>query len=183
MRFIWDAVLNNAGAAFASQSLIVNGLYDVDPAFLTTAVPGFTELMALYRNYRVDSTKITLSVTNKEAFPIHISEAFTSNQIYAANAYRPNLYGNKFSRQYQLSEASGMDRVKIVNQANMAALFGSSAYWGDVNNFLGTSATNPGTLLGWAIGIDSPTPLVNGVSIFGELEFICEFSNLRLFIS
>jgi len=181
MRFIQQTLINNAGAAFASLTYIANGLYDVDPRLASTAIPGFTELMTLYQNYRVDSTKIRAVLLNNETFAITISDAFTGIVVPAINSYRPNVYGNKFSRQTAISGKGGIDRVELLNQVNMSALFGSTAYWGDVTQFLGTPATNPSTPLGWAVGIDSAVALVNGVTMQLEMEFICEFSNLGIF--
>jgi len=181
MRFVQQTTINNAGAAFASLTYIANGLFDVDPRLASTAIPGFTELMALYQNYRVDSVKMKAIIMNNEAFPVTISDAFTGIIVPATNAYRPNVYGNKFSRQTAISAKGGVDRVELNNQVNMAALFGSSAYWGDVPQFLGTNASNPATPLAVCIGIDSPSPLVNGVLMQLEMEFISEFSNLGVF--
>lgn len=171
----------------ASLEFTVNGLYDVDPRVASTAIPGFTELMALYQNYRVDSCKVNVTLMNKEAFPIVASNAFTGITHYSTNGYTPAVYGNKFSRQVAaMSAIGGQDRCKQVNQVNMADLFGSTAYWGDLQSFLGTNSTNPGTRLSWNIGVagaNGESFTTKGVDFYLEFEFISEFSNLIMFSS
>jgi hypothetical protein len=167
----------------------VNGLYDVDPRFASTAIPGFTELMQIFQNYRVDSVKVTATLSNKESYPMIVCSCFTGTNTYATNSFLRRYYGNKFSKQIKaLSGVGGLDRCTIVNQVNMADLIGTSAYWGDLQGFLGTPATNPGTLLTWNIGVGGmngenfgvATP---GVDVYLEFEFIVEWSNIKIFSS
>jgi len=185
MRYVVGANLTKLLSSNASLGFVVNGLYDVDQRIASTAVPGFVELMSLYQNYRVDSCKVTCLVMNKEAFPVIVCSCFTGISHYATNNFTSNFYGNKFSKNTQaVSGVGGMDRCKIVNSVNMADLFGSTAYWGDLQSFIGTGATNPGTALDWQIGVAGASGEIlttAGVDVWIEFEFICEFSNLGVF--
>jgi len=78
-KFVQLNVINNAGAAKASNTFYVNGLYDVDPLLASTAIPGFSEMMDLYQNYRVIGGEVKARVTNNEAFPVGVACGFVPN--------------------------------------------------------------------------------------------------------
>jgi hypothetical protein len=60
----WKAIQlpNTGGGAFTY--LVPSNAFDIDPALGSTALPGFTELAAIYHRYRVLKVKVTLEVTN-----------------------------------------------------------------------------------------------------------------------
>jgi hypothetical protein len=58
--------------------------YDPDPAFLTGAIPGFTELAALYREYRVNSITGKIGICNQNAESCILC-VWPSNGLNSAN--------------------------------------------------------------------------------------------------
>jgi len=159
----------------------MNGLFDVDPRVGSTAIPGFTELMALYQNYRVDNCQITADVVNNETFAVEVAHGASANVPFTTNNFSSAFFGNKRFKKLILSAAGGMDRGRCQDAFSMPEQMGTSAYWGDLANFVGTSASNPGTALFWNIGLEAPVVFVNGVELFLEMEFIVEWSNIRMF--
>jgi len=177
LKYIVNSIMNRAGTAKGSRTWSCNGLYDVDPLLGSTAIAGFTEWSSLYATNRVISCHVKGHIANLEAFPVLVSEAYVPATV-AANAFAPVNYGNKFVKNHLLSAAGGLDRVTLNNKVNMAALFGSTVYWGDLTQFCGTVSTNPQTLLSYVLGFSSNSPLfVNGLSLFFEMEFEAEFFN------
>jgi len=182
-KFVQLNVINNAGAAKASNTFYVNGLYDVDPLLASTAIPGFSEMMDLYQNYRVIGGEVKARVTNNEAFPVGVACGFVPNPGVGSNQFAVQDFGNKWTDMRVLSAKGGQDRCTFIEKFNCENLFGSSAYSGDVGNFLGTKTTNPGTVLQWCVGLTASPVFVSGATLFLEIEFLVEWSNLRLFTS
>jgi hypothetical protein len=183
MRYITRSTLLNLVGNSASRQFSANGLYDIDPLLASTAMPGFTELMNIYQNYRVVSCRVKGFFSNNEARPMTLNVTFTGINSYVTNNFIASQYGNKFSKQYQIGAKGGEDTCAFENQVNNAALFGSTAYWGDVTQFLGTGATNPTTPLNVNLACAAfDAAFVNlGVSFNLEMEYVVEFSNMAIF--
>lgn len=64
MRFQVGYVLLNGANVNFNKYLVPSYVYDVDPAVGSTAVPGFTELAAIYRNYRMRSFRYWAQFAN-----------------------------------------------------------------------------------------------------------------------
>jgi len=176
LRYNINQRLNSPGVDSASYGWNANGLYDVDPALASTAIPGFAEWMALYRNFQVISTRAHVTVVNETTEPTQVDFTWIP-QIKAVNTYLPNLYGNAYSTNRSISGKSGMDRVTYDREIDMAQLSGSLTYWGSVSNYQGTILLNPQTLFQFQIGVNS---IVGGVDADcyaqGYLEFCVHLS-------
>jgi hypothetical protein len=182
LRFIDETILNNAGNTNASLRYIANGLFDVDPRVASRAIPGFTEMMQIYQNYRVESCRTVCQFVSKEAFELMTCTCFNSTVAFSTNTFTPLYYGNKFSKQ-TLLPPNGRTTKTVTNSVNMSELWGNVSYYGDVPNFMGTPSTNPTQNLNFNVGISTPNGslLVSGATMYITMEFVVEFSNVKFF--
>jgi len=174
--------INNSGQPVASKAYYTNGAYDVDPSVGSTAMPGFAEWSALFGSYRVRSAHVDVDVATQEAFPVGVTDLWLPDSTYAStNSAPPTISTNRNSQLFTLSSVGGMDRKKINRRILNSTLFGDkTTYEGDLNQFVGTALTNPITLFTWLIIITPVNPadtLINGVSMWGYIEFEIEFFN------
>ena len=70
LKYNTSGILNNAGVVFANVRLKPTDAYDVDPTLGSTSMPGFTELAAIYRYYRVRACLFKADFSNRESFPL-----------------------------------------------------------------------------------------------------------------
>jgi hypothetical protein len=180
LRYNINQRLNSPGVDAASYSWNANGIYDVDPALASTAVPGFAEWMGLYRTYQVISTHANIDVINVIDEPTQVEFTWVDSP-QAVNTFLPNRYGNSYATQKYISGKSGMDRCHYQRTMDMAQLNGSLTYWGTVSQFQGSASTNPLTPYQFVIGINSITGGVDADAYaLGYLEFTVRLSNINI---
>lgn len=183
LRYNVNFRFSDSGVSSCSASFNVNGLYDVDPLVGSTAIPGFVEWMSIYQTYQVISCRAHLKMINiSTVSPIQTSCTWLQGS-QAANTYFPTEYGNAWSTEGGASILGGMDTWSYDRKVFMAELNGTDAYWGTVDLFQGTSATNPLTVMQLVIGASSPTGSVVRPTVAGYLEFEARFSTPRLLTS
>jgi len=182
LRYKVKQQLVNVGGALASHSYNLNGVYDVDPSVGSTATPGFAEWMTLYGSYQVINTKVDLTICNLEGAsdgagikqPLQVYW-LASRTVIASNSLGSgtNDPSNRFGGVSMISAVGGQDRFRVTRTINMAALYGNAMnYWGTVNNFQGTSVSNPSTEMQFAIGIETTLAVMAvGAFVDGFLDF------------
>jgi hypothetical protein len=179
LSYLSNVQINNAGFLSASKAYYPNGVYDVDPAFASSTVPGFSALIGLYNTWRVDEVTVTCNVSNVDDFPTEVCFAWFPNTTFvAANSFLQRYFSNMNTRVIILSSKGGQDRYHYRHVMPMAKLFGDvSTYYGSTNNFCGTGASNPTSLFTFVIGATpaSATPFVNGVSMNCRFDFKMTF--------
>ncbi len=105
--------LNNAGLTYATVRFRPSSAYDVDPVIGGTSMPGFTEFTGLYGKYRVLRSKIEVTFSNLEDFPVYCV-IFASNFDLGANYSQvQSQYGNSFAKRQMISAKGGMDRATL----------------------------------------------------------------------
>jgi hypothetical protein len=177
LRYNIQQHLLNGALPSASYGYNCNGLYDVDPALASTAIPGFTEWMSLYRAYQVTTARACVTVTSNCVEGQEVDFTWISQTI-AANLYTPANYGNQYSTTKCISAVGGLDRVSYNKTVNMAQINGTSAYWGTVSNFQGTQFTNPATVYQFQVGISGLSGAVPADAyLTGYLEFVVHLSS------
>jgi len=182
LRYNVQYQINHAGQPSASKSYYINGMYDVDPAVGSTAIPGFTSWTQLYGSYRVETTRFKLQLASQEAFPVGVFDLFRPDPAYSsANSIPVTIAGNRTSEFTTLSQAGGMDRTKINRTIAPKALLGDdSTYEGSIVNFTGTSLTNPSSQMIFGVCVTPINPadtMVNGVSMWGYIDFYVRLFN------
>lgn len=66
------SILSNVGATFSNVVFSPTNVFDVDPVLGSTVTPGFNEYAAMYRQYRVNSSKIKVGFNNEETKSVTI---------------------------------------------------------------------------------------------------------------
>jgi hypothetical protein len=110
-------------AGFGSQLKYRDDMYDIDPLVGGTAMPGFTELAAIYARYRPLKCTMVVEFSNLETFPQSVQLLFSNS---SAVTTVPQDFGNPHCRQVMLSGiAGGMSTRKLQHSVTKVALAGS----------------------------------------------------------
>lgn len=175
--------LSSAGNTYGYIRYYANGLYDVNPLLLTSAVPGFNEMMALYENYRVRGCLLKLTFTNQEAVPsIVLVWPTDQDQTTSVNyQYLQEMVGNAYARYKAVSAKGGMDRGVLKLYISFKKLLGTTNILTSPD-YTGTSTTNPSKLMYFNIGaytMDGSAYTSNSLPFEARLTFYTEFFNRR----
>jgi len=175
LRWDFNKVFFQAISPNASISFNANGIYDVDPAFASTAVAGFTEWIALYSNYRVIRNRVRGHVANLEAQPMQVAWIYSPGVITSPNGFNHTMYGNRRVKETLLAAKGGLDMMAVNAECDLVAIFGNDYVYGDVN-FVGGGTSNPAAIASFAISTYSTVNNQTvGVAFTGFMEFDVEF--------
>jgi hypothetical protein len=160
-----------------------NSVFDPDPLILTGGISGFTELAALYREYRVTHLEFEWNISNRESFPVMIGLAFTTLDVVGtitSGAAAFNLLENGYSTRGKiLSAAGGQDRFTFKGKVSIADLFGNPEQYAGDNSYAANVTGDPARLL-FANCVAVSTTGANmalGVSISMTLRYTTQFFN------
>jgi hypothetical protein len=174
--------VNQLGTVTAGQRLNASNQYDIDPLVASTAMPGFTELAALYRFYRTEKAKIQVSFGNREGFPIvvYITPVNFDTGNNPSTTITQNLLSNPLSRSTTLGASTGSSTATLTRSASTNDFAGSPVR--SIDTYVGptSGASAPTNAFYFAYGCYSATPLVNGfdVDVVLTLEsFLFELAN------
>jgi hypothetical protein len=155
-------VRNNAGLTYLSWRYRMNSVYDPDPSLATGAISGFAEWAAIYSTYRVLSIIYQIKLANNEAFPLQVSTAPTFTDIGINALSSVDLAELKYAKYTMMAAKGGRDMVNLQGALRLDEIFGASYLYDPTFNAAVT--TNPSTILYLNVGVNSPSPLVNGVT-------------------
>lgn len=151
--------------------------YDVDPVAGSTAMPGFVELSALYRFYRVDSANINVSFSNKEAFPAecYISAVNSDPGANYNSAGAATYLAQRTSKSRVVGSLTG-NSVVVLKDTQTTAGFGGSSnmHMGDLYS-ASTAGGAPANNWYWTVGIIGDAVLVSGVDARVQIDIDLEF--------
>jgi hypothetical protein len=119
--------------------------YDVDPAFASTAMPGFTEFAGFYQRYRTTRLGYKFSAANQEAFSMAVIHGFSATTIGAASL---NLQyaGNPLFQTGMLGPATGQNRQVFQDERSVSDIVGTKQ---PIYDDLYTGSTTSATLAKW----------------------------------
>lgn len=181
LKYIVNGTLNNVGGATASRQMNANGIYDVDPAVASTAVPGFAEWITFYQRYRVLKVRSSCKYSNSEAFAVVVNLGFEP-VFYAANAKTQAYYEGSCQKNDLLPVQSRVVGRPLSMTKRTVDVVGDAMALNDLN-YTGTSGTNPASLFYTSISATSVTgaffTVGNGVAIRWEIFFDVEFFERR----
>lgn len=153
---------NNAGLDYLSWRYRMNSVYDPDPSVATGAISGFNEWAAIYSTYRVLAIEYEVAIANNETFPLQVAVAPTLTDIGLNSPNSVDLAEIKFAKYTMMAAKGGQDRIKLRGAIRLDKLFGASYLYDSTFNSAVT--TNPATILYINVGLQGPSPLVNGVT-------------------
>jgi len=179
MKYIPLGGLNNVGLLAASRQFIANGLYDVDPALGSTAVPGFVEWMSIYQRYRVKKVKAVVDFINLDTSPVVVNLGF-DQQFFAANGKTIGFLAGPH-QVTRLIAALGGNPVRLSMKRDLQQLLGDVSLLSE-DNYAGLVGANPVLPLYVSVAISADgtgVALINGVFMRMTIEFETEFYQLR----
>lgn len=174
-------VRSNSGALYLVYSLRINDLYDPDPLILSGLVSGFKELMQFYTSYRVVHTKVHLTISNNEAFPLLYGIQFGTSSLVGVISNRDdavNVLENDFTtRARMISAKGGIDTDEIQTSVKPGFVLGDNRQYQSELGYAGQGLATPPIPLYMNFIIASPgsTNLANGVTTALTLEFKANF--------
>jgi hypothetical protein len=175
LRYMSPSNLTSASAA-TQKIWNCNGAFDVDPSVGNVTMCGFNEWMALYGVYRVIRFTVKCTAMNNEAFPVRIASGFFPQ---TQTTFTVSQWGNAHCVEHTcLGAITGVGRTKFRRSIDINRLLGVHASSGDLTQYYGTAASNPGSITSFAIGVSSMngSVLTNGVSLAIELQMDLELS-------
>lgn len=168
----------NAGVAYTTWRYVTNGVFDPDTGAGGT-VTGFTQIMALYTNYRVRSFGFEWEGVNLDTNPLIIGH-FASNTDVGGNvATFLGLLEQGHSQKKLLAGKGGMDRAQFKYKYNLSDILGDVQPETE-QAYVGTLTANPTSTLFHNFGVYMTTgTLTNGVSNMISLHYEVEFFNRK----
>lgn len=170
--------LNNAGVQLANYRYNPTFCFDVDPLLGSTAMPGFTEWGAIYRFYRLRSSRISVMFANNETFNVLVYIC-PLNYDPTANI-SPNVFllSSTLCKKSIIGPLTGMNTHTLTDACSTNSI-GGVRDLGILDGYCAqTSGGAPANSWFWAVGINSFSNLSNGVSLIVDLECEIEFFEL-----
>jgi hypothetical protein len=176
-----DPVFQRSPGGFPSQNWRYRtSARDIDPLVATTAMPLFTEWIAIFEKCRILKCMYEITLVNNETFPVLGSISWLtsdpgSNSQTALQIIE--ISGSRFAKNFCLGQTSGQNRMTLKMTTNMIDVYGDPAYLYEdlaccsvsnnpaVMNFLNIGATTSG-------GGNFTT----GLTAMIRLKFLCEFT-------
>jgi hypothetical protein len=166
------ATLTNSGNSYVARRFTPNGLYDIDPTFGTTAMPGFAEYSNLYGFYVVVRYRYKICISNAEAFPVVV---YVTNSTVDPTTSGTNMLSystQKYGSRCILSAKGGNDRHVFSGKIEVSALVGEditkdSAYRTPVTS-------NPSDLVYLGLGLNGGSNDFTSAGCIFDLRIVCE---------
>lgn len=171
-----ERTLANAASTNTSFRFTCNGAYDIDPSVGNLTMNGFNQWMSLYNNYRVVHFKAKVMANNLQTYPVRIASGFFAQTHFP---FLNTEFGCIHCIEHQtLGPTTGMGRLAFTREISLAKLVGVAAYEGDLNQYYGTTTSNPTSLSSFNVAVYSTggNLLSVGVSVVTEVEMIVELS-------
>jgi hypothetical protein len=173
----------NAASPTQAARWRTNGIYDLDPLLLTTAVPGFVEFMAFYSYYRVLTVTARALVSNLEPNPVSVYFVTANTDPGTSGASYNDYASNRFGRTKLLGSVSGASNASCTMRHNVTDIVGDDSPLTDLT-FRGTSSTNPTDLVYFGVGALNPVGnLTNGILLNLTIDMRVLFSDRILLVS
>lgn len=176
-------ILTSAVTSIATQRLFPTNAYDVDPLFASTAMPGFTEWGALYRNFRTLRASIMVEFSNLEPRPVTVL-LVPVNYDYGTTITQSGfstLMSQPNCKTRMLSAVGGQDRAVLRSSARTNQFAGALSNSFDAYVGSTTNAFSPTQFWGFFYSAfvqgASSIPLGIGVTIKMDVEI--EFFELQ----
>jgi len=182
LRFVINKQQSNAGVLYYNSRIIPTYLYDIDPAFASSAMPFFTELAGIYKRYRLVKCTTEFHFACRETFPLVVY--LVPNNTDPGNNVITNvqqLYSQPKTQITVVGGAAGNNVGYLKNEITVAEFAGSAnanlddAYSARMDGTGGGPAQALAMVFGFvATGADVPTA-TGGITftLSSVLEFDC----------
>jgi len=181
LRFNASASINNVGFLNASIRYRPTNAFDIDPVLGSTAVPGFTELAGVYKNYRVNQFWARISASSLEAFPVQIWACPDNVDPGVNTAAFQSFISNRDGRVFFLGPATGNGiRTWRMPKTTVGSYAGSALHTRVFDPYSALVTGGPVNNIYMAIGIVSGSAnLVSGVDVTISFDLEIDFFELQ----
>jgi hypothetical protein len=178
LRFYAFKSINNSGLTFANTRFFATGCNDVDPALGSPAMPGFTELGALYLKYRLRSSSIKVGFNNLDVGSSANCVVCPTNQDFGNNSSLfYNIFASRRAKTALLGEADSLSTREIRHSFNMDEYTGIR-YTAQDDIYSSLTNTIPSNNVYWYVGIQTSSAMTSGVSAVVTIDCDLEFYEL-----
>jgi hypothetical protein len=180
LTFTKASIISNVGATFGNVVFNPTGVYDVDPLFGSTSTPGFAELAAIYRVYRVNSSRIKIGISNEQSTGI-TAYVVPVNFNPGANNGSPYTYlSDRLAKVKAIGGSSGNNTVQFSHRASTQQ-FAGVRYTGQIDEYTAAVTTTPVNNWYWMVGFvtNNASLTAAGVSYFVHIDMDVEFFELN----
>lgn len=183
LRFSKTVTFSNATQFTANIYFVPTFLYDVDPTIGSTAVPGFAEYAALYRQYVVLSSGVVARFLNNEAFP-QLAFVVPLNGAPGANQSLSTTFtqlAQRVCRSAPIGAVTGNGIGTVRCRFTTAQFGGAHDERGDPSYFGSTAGGAPTNNWYWNIGVTSGLAgTAAGVLVHLDIDLVVEFFELAV---
>jgi len=174
------ASVNNTTFTFANVRFEPTFCYDIDPAVGSTAMPGFTELGALYRFYRMVSCEADVGFSNIDTATVATVYICPTNIDPGANTTTAqNLLSNRRSVQRTIGPLNGNGIANHLKSVFGIEDFGGVKWTGQLDQYCGSTAgTAPSNNIFLAVGAFTTPSMTTGILADVRLTIEVEFFEL-----
>lgn len=159
--------------------------YDVDPALGSTAMAGFTELAAIYGNFRTLKMRYQFRIQSFEATQsVSVTHGWLPNLTTMPGSLTPNYGENPYFRTDMLGPPSGGQGLKtFVGQMDLSRLIGSKMEIFD-DTFVGsTSSSTLSRVVVCCFGLNTPAIFATGIDYQAKISLELHFFRRNAVIS
>jgi hypothetical protein len=141
-------------------------------------MPGFLEWGGIYRLYRTNSAKLSVSFSSNEAFPTvpYVCPVNTDPGANYAGAVAQQYLANLLSKRKDIGPLTGNGICQITDEQSTDG-FAGAKNTKTIDNYVGS--TNGGTLPTnqwyWTVGLIASQAMVSGVDVDVQLDIDVDF--------
>lgn len=164
----------SAGVAYANIRFAPTNAYDVDPDIGSSSMPGFAQYAALYRFYRVHSSRILVDFVNQESFGALVYVAVANSDPSTGSPTCVAFLSNPRTKQMTLGAATGMS-TGVIRSAFSTSQMGGVSSMSILDEYSALTSSSPNNNWWWVIGTFSAANLSSGIFISLRIEVEVEF--------
>jgi len=174
--YLANAIIVNNTLTYANRRYEPTFAYDVDPTLGSTSMPGFAEYTAIYRLYRVRSSRIKVTFANLEAAPVVVCLCPVNTDPGANTSNYANYFSSTLARTKTLGPLTGNSAGNLSHAISTNVIAGVRDLQ-QLDNYVGNSAgTAPTNNWYWFVGAESFTSFTTAgvaaqIKVFVEIEF------------
>jgi len=174
----FTTIVNN-GFTYGNTRFVPTTCYDVDPAGGSTAMPGFSELGALYRFYRAVSFRATATFSNLDATAVNCYICPSNSDPGNNSTTTQGLLSNRRSKAVMIGPSTGLSTSREIGVTVAIDEYGGIRWTGQLDNYCAsTTASAPTNNIFVAVGIETVPNMTLGVAIAFKVTIEIEFFEL-----
>jgi hypothetical protein len=175
LRFDAQSSILNAGNNHGNIRYSPTNAFDVDPTLGSSAMPGFAELGALYRFYRVNSFRVKVSVANRETTVGSICLAVLNFDPGVNTANWQNYYSSRDSVKKYMGPLTGACQANLSRSGTIASEGGSDTHQMANDAYSALTSGSPANNIWIFIGTNSVANQANGCEVSTQIDINLDF--------